>query len=396
METKTHNNKTRQYYIDWLRIILILTVFLFHIGMIFNTFDWHIKSDQQFKSLAPVMSFLHLWRMPLLFLISGAGTFYALRKRKPLQYLKERFQRLFVPLVAGIFILVPVQVYYERIDQYESLLSFYPDMFQGVYPAGNFSWHHLWFIAYLFTISLMITPLLNFFKSRKFRRWKRGLDKTVIRPGGMNLIIVPLFLSQLLLKPYFPEETHALVNDWAFISYNLIFFLAGFIFMINPLIIHYLKKQRKFYLVETLLSTILLFFIRYGIEANQWIYELARITVAWSCGITAVAYAAVYLNKDSSFRKLANEAIYPFYLLHQPLIIVFGYYIIQWDVAVWIKVLSVTFTSFIASVFIYWYFIRPFSFTRVIFGMKRKTKPSPNCKYVSANKFKLKESRKTA
>jgi peptidoglycan/LPS O-acetylase OafA/YrhL len=372
MSAQKNNQKERQYYIDWLRIILILTVFLFHIGMIFNNFEWHIKNDEQYAGLAPIMSFLHLWRMPLLFLISGAGTFFALGKRTPGQYLKERFNRLIIPLIAGIFILVPVQLYFERIDQYASLFNYYPHMFDGVYPAGNFSWHHLWFIAYLFLISLMIAPFLKYFKSRKFRAFKLGLEKIVKKPAGMNFIIIPLLLSQLLLKPYFPEETHDVVNDWAFIALNLFFFLTGFLLFINPRIIHYLKKQRRIYLLEASILTILLFLIRSQWPVNFIIHETLSNAVAWTCALAAIAYGARYLNSNTPFRKLANEAIYPFYLLHQPVIIIYGYYITQWDISVLTKALLITIFSFTTSVGLYWFFIRPFNSMRVIFGMRKK------------------------
>jgi glucan biosynthesis protein C len=130
MATDTIQKAERQYYIYWLLILLIISVFLFHIGMIFNTWSWHIKNDQQYGGmLRSVMIFLNNWRMPLLFLLSGAGNYFALGKRTPGQYLGERFRRLFIPLVTGIFILVPVQVYVEKASTYSSLLDFYPVLF---------------------------------------------------------------------------------------------------------------------------------------------------------------------------------------------------------------------------------------------------------------------------
>ena len=136
METIAQNPKERQYYIDWLRIFLILSVFLFHIGMIFNSWGWHVKNDVTCVSkslLWYIMSFLSTWRMPLLIMVSGAGTYFALGKRTSGQYLGERFKRLFIPLLVGVFTLVPVQVYIEKSAQYDSIFSFYPHMFEGIY-----------------------------------------------------------------------------------------------------------------------------------------------------------------------------------------------------------------------------------------------------------------------
>jgi len=378
MHTAAHKNNERQYYLDWLRIMLILTVFLFHIGMIFNTFGWHIKNEEQLSSLAPVMSFLHLWRMPLLFLISGAGTYYALGKRSDKQYLKERFQRLLIPLVAGIFILVPVQVYIERIGSYDSLFQYYLYMFDGVYPSGNFSWHHLWFIAYLFLISLLITPFFKYFKSRNFRRFNLWLEKQVTRKGGMNLIVLPLLISQLVLKPYFPRETHDVVNDWAFIAFNLTFFLAGFLLFVNPRIVYHVKKQRKIFLAQAVLGSVIWFFGYDHWNLPFFLNELLNITVIWSCSVAVIAYAALGLNKNSLFRKRATEAIYPFYLLHQPVIILFGYYIIHWDVPVLWKAIYVLVFSFFTSIGVYWLFIYPFNAMRILFGMKKRKPPLKN------------------
>ena len=122
METSDQNKKERQYYIDWLRILLIFSVFLFHIGMIFNSWAWHVKNDitAEHKGLLwYIMVFLGRWRMPLLILISGAGTYLALGKRNSWQYLRERFKRLFIPLCLGIFTLVPIQVYLEKSANYQ-------------------------------------------------------------------------------------------------------------------------------------------------------------------------------------------------------------------------------------------------------------------------------------
>jgi hypothetical protein len=116
---------------------------------------------------------------------------------------------------------------------------------------------------------------------------------------------------------------------------------------------------------------------------------MLSITVAWSCGIAAMGYAARYLNHDSRFRKLANEAIYPFYLLHQPLIIIFAWPLIQWDIPAWSKALLIASSSFVSAVGIYWYGIRRFRITRLLFGMKVQPRGAANGKKASkAGDFK--------
>ena len=377
METQTTYQKERQYDIDWLRILLILSVFLFHIGMIFNTWGWHIKNNVLVEQLGGVMVFLHYWRLPLLFLVSGVGTWLALGKRTSGQYLKERFRRLFIPFLAGIFILVPVQVYMEKASQFNSLLAFYPHMFDGVYPEGNFSWHHLWFILYLFTIALIISPFLKRMKSNGFTQFRERCIVFVSRPMAMNLILVPLILTQIILRPIFPEETHALFNDWAFFSLDLVFFLSGLILVSNTRLRDSIMKQRRLYLIQTILITLFMFstprlFGNEKVAGTAW--DIAAIIVAWSCSMTAIGYTRRYLNRNSKFRKLANEAIYPFYLLHQPVIVVVGYYVVQWSIPIWMKALIITGLSFLIVVTVYWYIIRPVNVLRIIFGLKQTPK----------------------
>lgn len=382
MNTISDHKEERQYYIDWLRIALIISVFLFHIGMIFNTSPWHIKNDIRYDGfLRQVMTFLHSWRMPLLFMLSGAGTFFALGKRTPGQYLSERFKRLLIPLAIGIFTLVPVQVYIEKIDFYRSLPEFYPHIFDGIYPDGNFSWHHLWFIAYLFTISLFITPFLNFLRSKNFRRFTARIEFIVTKPFALNIFIVPLLLSQIILRPFFETETNALINDWASFTYYIIFFLSGFILLPVWNITESMGKYRLWYLAEVIAAAFVMFKAPQMVgseQSGEIIQDVASIFLAWSCAITAIGFAKRYFNRNSILRKLANEAIYPFYLLHQPVIVVIGYFTVHLDVAVIWKVIIVLFSSFILSASIYWFLIRPYNLFRVIFGMKKLDKTRKN------------------
>jgi glucans biosynthesis protein C len=388
MTTYANQKSERQFYIDWLRILLILSVFLFHIGMIFNTWGWHVKNGQQYGGiLQSIMAFLHYWRMPLLFLISGAGTYFALGKRTSAQYLGERFNRLFIPFVVGVFTLVPVQVYIEKASSYSSLLDFYPHMFEGFYPEGNFSWHHLWFIVYLFIIALFISPFLGILRSARFARFTSRIEGFLTKPLALNILIIPLILSQIILRPYFDVNTNDLIHDWASMALYIIFFMSGFILIPNKNITESIRQQRFLYLAETVVITIIMFWLpsRAGSESmGDLIWEVSSVYIALTCGITAIGFAKHYLNRDSKFRKLANEAIFPFYLLHQPVIVVVGYYVVDFHIPVLLKVVSITISSFAVTSGLYWLLVRRINFLRLIFGMKmiKKEKPEPEAALV--------------
>jgi peptidoglycan/LPS O-acetylase OafA/YrhL len=196
---------------------------------------------------------------------------------------------------------------------------------------------------------------------------------------AMNLILVPLILTQIILRPIFPEETHALFNDWAFFSLNLVFFLSGLILVSNTKLRDSIMKQRRLYLIQTVLITIFMFSTPhlFGNEkAAGTAWDIAAIIVAWSCSMTAIGYTRRYLNRNSKFRKLANEAIYPFYLLHQPVIVVVGYYVTEWSIPILMKALIITGLSLLIVVTVYWYIIRPVNVLRIIFGLKQVPKTS--------------------
>jgi peptidoglycan/LPS O-acetylase OafA/YrhL len=366
----------RQYYIDWLRILLIISVFLFHIGMVFNTWGWHVKNDEQIALLNYPMSFLHYWRMPLLFFVSGAGTYFALGYKSTGGYLKERATRLLIPLIAGIFILVPVQVYIEKADNYSSLPVFYLHMFDGIYPEGNFSWHHLWFLVYLFFIALIFSPLIKMFRSLRFKKLMDRAERFFVKPFSLNLLILPVLFSQIALRPFFPDETHDLVNDWAGIACYFIYFVYGFILIRSSAIRKAIELRRRSFLIQTLLVTAMMFsspYIISGERSAEIVWDVCAIIMTWTCGMTALGYASRYLDSDSRLRQLANEAIYPVYLLHQPVIVVVASIVTKLEVSLFIKTYSVTILSMVTTVVIYTFLVRPFGFTRIIFGMRPKS-----------------------
>ena len=376
MDAQVKPQKTRKYFIDWLRIGLIISVFFFHVGMIFRPEQWHVNSMESFPFLDPIMWWLHLWRMPLLFLVSGVGTFYAIGHRTSWQYLKERFIRLYIPFAVGFFTLVPLMVYVERIPKYASFLEFIPHMFDGgPYPVGNISWHHLWFILYLFIISLLITPFLNYTKSGHYNMVRGKLIAIASKKMGLNWLLPIIIVSQVILRQYFPNSTHALYNDWAYFTYYVLFFLSGFMLFTSDKVITALANNRRLYLYQTVIFTDILFSLssifNQPSTVRDYAYGITEIVISLSCGLTAIGYFRAYLNKDHKLRKVLNEAIYPFYLLHQPALIFVGYVVLQWDISYGLQAFLIIIFSLLFIIASYVIIIR-FNILRLVFGLKKK------------------------
>ena len=137
------STKLRRYDVDWLRVLAMSLIFVLHISEFFYYEWWHVKNNELSFELTLVVIFLAQWLMPLFFVLSGASTFYALGLRKPRQFIQERIKRLIVPLVFGIFVLIPPQVFLERVYYSQfigNFFQFYPNYFDGIYGfGGNFA-----------------------------------------------------------------------------------------------------------------------------------------------------------------------------------------------------------------------------------------------------------------
>lgn len=376
METSKSIISERRYDIDWIRAGLIFSVFLFHIGMFFNDFGWHIKNDERIHWLNPIMAYLHNWRMPLLFFISGAGTYFALGKRSMGLFVGERSRKLLIPLVFGIFVIVPPQVYLEKHEQYGSFLNFIPHLAEGSYPQGNLSWHHMWFVLYLFICAMAAIPFILLLKSEWGRKINHFFIKLSSFKGLLFLLAVPLWLSQVILLNYFPAETHALVNDWAYISYSFLFFMYGYILLSDKAIFRNITANRRIFGTMAVLFTVL-FFIDFFYSFDPFLPNFIQLYLKavgdLSIGLAVTAYVSKYLNRDHPVRKHINEAIYPFYILHQTVIIVVAFFLVNMQMGAGLKALYLTTGSLVICIMLF-LVIRQFNITRILFGMPLKRK----------------------
>lgn len=382
----TTNNQPRRHDLDWLRLMAIVILLFFHTGMLFNQWGWHVKNSETSTTFQYWMIWSHYFRMPLLLFISGAGTYMALGKRTPKQFAGERFRRLLIPLVFGMFVVVPPQIYYEHIKEYGSYWEFYKTVFNFIpYPEGSFSWHHLWFILYLLIYSLLALPLLRFLRSPQSEQFKNTALRLLGSPAGILLIpSVFILITQIILRPYFPEETHALGNDWAFFTFYFLFFLMGIICYSNPKLWDAIGAIRK-YLLSTMLVSLIPFYSCYfhfrgliqlpwTIDTIETTFDVASIFVSWFTVITIIAYGQHYLNKSHPWLTEVSEGLYPFYILHQTVIIAIGYYICQLNWSISAKYWMISFLTLISCAAFYLLLIRPFNIMRFLFGMKADRK----------------------
>lgn len=383
---------SRQAYIDWLRILAILGVLFFHAAMPFAAEeDWHIRNKETSNVLLEFNFWLSRFRMPLLFFISGVVSFYMMQKKSVLSFIGLRFRRLFIPLLSGMLVIVPPQVYMERLTQgfTGSYLDFYPSIFQGKpYPEGNTSWHHLWFIAYLFVYDLVAAPLFA---------WMAGSKSFAKRLGWLAegkriyLLMIPSIIIYASLVLKFPR-TDDLIHDYTYLPYWFLFLLMGFVCITNSRLMDSLEKNRRTSLLLGLLLFGAMNYMRWN-SAEPWDINpdtwkdslwttgyLALIpAIAWFWIFALTGYGKKYLNKKTSFSSYASQIVYPFYIVHQTVIVILAYYVVQANDSVMSKYMFLAFVSLFASVAICHLLITPYKITRFLFGMKPESRrPKPD------------------
>jgi hypothetical protein len=372
--------REREYYIDWLRILAVLLLIPFHSAMIFVEWGFHVKAATTSQGLTHFNSFLGMWQMPLLMFLSGAGSWFALGFRSGGQYVKERLHRLFMPLLLGVLVIVPPQTYFERLQkgQFEgSYLAFYPHVFNGFYPEGNFTWNHLWFLAYLFIFSMMALPLLLWLRSA---RGKEFLDRSATffdRGLSLLLLAIPLMLIRASMEVAWPGPQN-FVSDWARLAGHFTIFVYGFCLCSRPgLRDAVARKKRWFLAIGFGLVNLFLILDLTGLEPD-WGYNLGNMAFlalrglnTWCWVLAILGYGRTFLQRTNRLLKYAVEAALPFYVLHQTVIIAIGYYVVQWQTGIMIQFVLIMLASLVGTVAIYDLFVKRIAIVRFLFGMRR-------------------------
>ncbi|MDR0833181.1 MAG: acyltransferase family protein [Candidatus Symbiothrix sp.] len=369
----------RRYDIDSVRVIVFGILIFYHVGMFFAPWSWHIKNNTIYDGLIFPMLFVNQWRLPLLYIISGMGTCYALSKRNGRQFITERFKRLFIPLVIGMIFIVPPQVYFERLDDGQFSGNYFDfwttQAFVETYPDGNVSWHHLWFLPYLLLFSLVLCPVFLYLSKHPQTWILRKLRSASSKIFGLYVLIIPLFLWKIFLAPHFPS-THALAGDWFTLANDCTLFFIGYLLVsLKDVFWDTVQKNRRKYLLCGIIGFSLLMSLGFGwgsFPGKIYLSAYVEVFNLWSWCLVLIGYAARYLNHKSKTLQYANEAVYPFYILHQTIIVALGYYLKNADWGFLPKFSIMVIGTFGITWLIYEFGIRRYAFIRPLFGLKNK------------------------
>jgi len=375
----------RRYELDWLRVIAILVVFLYHSTRFFNLGDWHVKNVNTYVWVEMWNVFISRWMMPLFFIISGASLFYSItRSGGWWRFYCAKFQRLMIPVLIGSVTHSVLQVYLERLTHGRfagSFFSFLPEAFNGVYLAigmqGNYAFHgmHLWYLLFLFIYSLICFHLFVWLKG-KGRRILDLIAAWLTIPGFTVVgFVIPLVILELLI----PRAVLAVGNGgWGFLYY-IWFLIAGFIIFSNDPLQQRIIDQRWITLWLGVGFTCLHLFqlfsssrLAFPAGIADWVSALLSFFSAWSWLLTILGFGMRHLAFERPVLQPANEGVMPFYIMHQTILLGVGYFIMSWviqDALKWLLVFSI---SFVVIISLYVLVVRKFELLRFLFGMKTK------------------------
>jgi len=369
----------RHHFIDWLRVLAVLLLLPFHTSRVFNADDpFYVKSDELSTPISYVLSFVDAWHMPLLFFLAGASTFFAFRKRTRREYLTERVRRLMVPLLFGVLVLVPPQTWYggrfnsEYTGSYVHYLASRDFLVMNIRDGGDYygglGIGHLWFILVLLVVAVAMTPLVGP-GGRRASRWQR-LSNVVSQPAGWLLAGGAIFVAEGLPDVFGKNP-----------FYYLVFFALGYAAMSSE---HFMETAQQ-HRWPALLGggAVVIWWVaswRFRTSLPDPSVGLAAInllgmTGRWLVIVGLVGVARRHLDRPSRRLAYLAEASYPIYIIHQTVIVVLAYYIVQitvtWPLQ-WLLLLG----GAVVGTFLAYEGVRRIDWLRIAFGMRPMPSPA--------------------
>ena len=379
---------SRRHDLDWVRVCAFGVLVLYHVGMYYVSWDWHVKSAAAGPALEPLMLFSAPWRLSLLFLVSGVATAFMLGKGSN-SFIGPRSWRLLVPLVFGMLVIVVPQAYYEVLDSripggyHDGYLAFWGRYLRG---DGSFcdddgcldlpTWNHLWFVAYLWVYTVVLWALV-----RLAPRVVATLTATAAQClAGFAVLVVPalyLGLVRLGLLSHFPS-THGLFDDWYNHAQYFPVFVLGFLVAHADGVWERLRATRWLSLGIAVAAhaAIAVYFSLYRGEvtptetlrgAQRLVWGIAQ----WSAIAAILGFARQINPPDSPALRYLAEAVFPVYILHQTLIIVFAWHLKPLGMPPLLEGPLLVVATF-AACFAAYEIIRRIDFLRPLFGLKRR------------------------
>jgi len=378
MDGRALEAKTRRYDIDWLRIAAVLLLIPFHTARVFNVAEqFYAKNERLSTVLQRFIVFVAPWHMSLLFVLAGAASWFALGYRSGGRYAGERLRRLLAPFLFGLVVIIPPQAYVGMLTnttqdrtwwaQFEYFWTHWgdPQSYAGMWTPG-----HLWFILFLFVYALLAVGLFVWMR-RGGGRCAIDWFAAACRVPGM-VIVVPavLLLAQQALVPMDDLSGQTPVGFF-------LLFVIGFMMVADERITAAVDRQWRWALALGIAAMAARAVLWPGYEdypdpgwQDTVVNWLAYQVGLWMVIVGLMGLFHRYADRKGSAYAYATEAAYPFYILHQTVIVLIAYVVVQWGAGIPVKFTLIAATSFALTIAVYEVAVRRWGVVRPLFGMK--------------------------
>lgn len=383
----SHPFPQRRHDLDWLRVAAFGFLIFYHIGMFYVTWGWHVKSPHMGPWLEPLMAVVSPWRLPLLFLISGIALHFAIDKAQLRDFLPRRIGRLALPILFGMLVVVTPQAYFELLNKGEiapGYLEFYPrylNLWSG-FSIITPTYNHLWYVLYVLLYTLIIAALLPLLR-RAGGMVEQAIGWLMRGAFGWRLILCPALAFMAfgaLLAPHFPVNM-MVVGDWY--NHSILFsaLLIGWFIAKSDAFWSGLPRHLLPLVLVAAMLGIVLFVARLdwgAVRADPLLFAVmmgVRLTFMWAMILVLLALAQRWLNRPGKALDFLNEAVFPYYILHQTIIVAVGFWLAQSVLPVWLEASILVLTTLVGCV-VLTEIIKRIPLLRPLFGL-RPIRPRP-------------------
>lgn len=375
-------SEERVHYLDWLKALIVYGIVLFHVALVFSYGGWLVSNRETSVVLSAFAGFCFPWGIPAMFLVAGADAWFSLRSQSVSDFVRKRFLRLLVPMLAGVVLLTPLQRFVVSTNpppSIDRLPSFYESFFAGMHfdwtlqMVGQYTLH-LWFLGYLFAISLACAPAIVWLRTEAGRRLISWILVVADRRGGVLLLAAPLALTQLALRHHFSDY-----QDWADLATYTLTFFWGAVFFSDRRFERLIRQQIRWLLGGGIAATAgfgLLWLVTRQPAAQPgttFAEQLAQAAI-WSVFVWSWLLAVIYLGiRWLNFPHRAigymQESMLPVYVIHHPFVLLIASFVVTWNLGLWTKFAIIVVAVFALTMATYEFGIRRWAAMRFLFGM---------------------------
>ncbi|MBP1705805.1 MAG: acyltransferase 3 [Chloroflexi bacterium] len=363
------SGSVRIHAFDWLRAAAVIGIVIYHSLLPFGLRDWHVNNGERSELLTAGLLVFETFGLGLLFLLAGASARFALRTRSNRQFLSERTARLLVPFAFWTLLLTPLTMYVTAVQDGGAPDSFLA--YLASWPAGAIGWivdtgftprlfgigFHLWFLGFLFALSVLALPVFRWLSGEGGRSFEDALGKAARWPGSSLLFFLPTMLPPLFLLPPAPDQ----FEWWQFGWYGA-YFLTGYVLFLDEKWSAAIRRDVAPAIVVAIVASAGLIAADFTgwVAAHDdapYVYDVTLVLMIFLYALAGWAWTIAVLGGGLRARRLqrplperVGEAVLPIYILHQPIVVAVSFVVVGLSVGLAVKAALIVVVGLAATV----------------------------------------------